>query len=257
VPGGWRHLHQRAGARHAQDGKHSHDQHLFLRRQVTIDGNNDFGEEIINGAVVRTTSGVQVRTVNAMLAGDIRIQAQGDITVWGNRILNRNRTRYGTVAIKSHNSNGQGGLGLMDVRSIAGNIIGSDRAFDFENRFNALNQIQLLAAGNIVLTVTPLISDGAADNTKAVVSTQGGSAGKGGVNVLGAYSGSIVVGIKAQVLASFTGTTGAVGSNLFGSCTGNLILGVVNPAPVFSVLCAPPAPAPLFDECGDFGLNFP
>ncbi len=224
---------------------------------ITIDGNNDFGEETINGGLVRTMSGVQVRTVNAMLAGNIRMQAQGDITVLGNRILNRNRTQYGAVAIKSHNSNGQGGSGLMDVRSIAGNIIASDRAFDFENRFNGLNQIQLLAAGNIVLAVTPLINDGAADNTKAVVSTQGGSAGKGGVNTLGAYSGSIVVGVKAQVLANFTGTPGQVGSNLFGSCTGNLILGVVNPAPTFSILCSPPAPAPLFNDCADFGLICP
>jgi hypothetical protein len=31
----------------------------------------------------------------------------------------------------------------------------------------------------------------------------------------------------------------------------------VNPAPTFSILCSPPAPAPLFNDCADFGLICP
>ena len=56
-------------------------------------------------------------------------------------------------------------------------IVASDRAFDFANRFNKLNDITLYAKLDINLSVTAAKNAGAANNTKAVVSTQAGDTG--------------------------------------------------------------------------------
>jgi hypothetical protein len=139
--------------------------------------------------------------------------------------------------------------------SVEGKIVARDRAFDFDVRFDDQNAITLLARGDIDLAVTASMNAGAADNSKAVVSVRGGSNGKGGTNTLRSFSGGVLVGAHAQVLA--TGPAGN-GTNLLTSCTGVVNNGVVNPpdanAADDSGVCAPAAPAPIFTGCADFGV---
>lgn len=228
---------------------------------VTVDGTHDFGQEVVSGTLIRRTSGILVQTLNATSAGNIRIQAANDITIIGNRILDKNRPQYGAVAIKPYSTNGAGGSGTLKAVSLAGRIVASDRAFDFENRFNALNTIDLQARDGIELSVTTSINDGASTNAKAVVSSQGGDTGKGGTNRLRSFSGGITIGPNAHVLANFTGRPGSVGSNHLTSCVGVANDGVVNPADGNTSddagVCAPAAPTPLFTSCMDLGVMFP
>ena len=204
------------------------------------------------------TSGLAVETTHATLAGDINIQALNNVTIWGNRILNKTQIQYGAVAIKSRNTNGQGGDGDIRAVALTGAISAQDRAFDFDNRFDALNAITLSAAGSINLTVSALLNNGAADNTKAVVSSQGGGGGQGGTNTLRSYGGGINIGPNAQVMANAIGGTN--GTNLLTSCAGVSNLGSVIPADLLpgddAGVCGTPAPAALFTNCAAFGVVF-
>ncbi len=220
---------------------------------VTIDGNNLLGIEAGTGR--RITSGVTVRSRRDPVAGFINIQSGNDLTVLGNRILTTNpaQQNFGAVAIKPGGTNGTSGDGALVGVSLAGRIVASDRAFDFANRFNAFNDITLFSRGNIELSVTGSVNAGAADNTKAVVSTQGGSAGRGGTNTLRSFSGAINIGAKTQVLANFTGTPGVNGINLLTACSAVNNSGTVNPADLNpgddAGVCAPPAPSAILPLC--------
>jgi hypothetical protein len=224
---------------------------------VTIDGNNFQGIEA--GTQRPITSGVTVRSRRDPLAGKIFIQALNDITVLGNRILDKNHPNYGAVAVKPTSTNGSSGAGIIQGLSVGGKIVASDRAFDIANRFNGLNAIQLLANGNIDLSVTAAIDNGAVNNTKAVVNSQGGSAGKGGTNGLRSVFGGITIGPNAQVLANFVGTPGSNGANFLVSCLGVTNNGTVAPADGVpgddSGACAGPAPSPLFTGCDQFNAG--
>lgn len=225
---------------------------------VSIDGTTQQGIEA--GTQRPITTGVTVRSRRDPLAGTILIQAQDDITVVGNRIIDKLHPNLGAVAVSPKSTNGQGGTGLIKAVSLGGKIIATDRAFDFENRFNANNAITLQAQGNIELSVTSVKNDGASTNAKAVVSTRGGTAGKGGTNTLRSYAGGIIIGTNAQVLADFTGTPGTNGTNLLISATGITNLGLVNPADLVtsdnSGVTTPPAPPVLFDSFEDLGVEF-
>lgn len=222
---------------------------------VTIDGRNLI--EIEAGTQRRVTSGVTVRSRRDPVAGDINIQGGTDVTILGNRILTTNPAtqNYGAVAIKSGGTNGTSGDGAMKVVCLDGGISGSDRAFDFANRFNASNDITLHASDDIDLSVTGSINAGAGNNVKAVVSTQGGDTGKGGTNTLRSFSGGISIGAGAQVLANFTGRPGSNGTNLLTSCTGVTNAGTVNPADLVpgddTGVCVPPAPEPILPVCDE------
>lgn len=228
---------------------------------VTVDGTHDFGNEMVSGTLIRRTSGILVQTLNATSAGNVKIQAKNDITIIGNRILDKNRPQYGAVAIKPNSTNGAGGSGTLKAVSLAGRIVASDRAFDFENRFNALNTIDLQARDGVELSVTASVNDGAATNAKAVVSSQGGDTGTGGTNRLRSFSGGITIGPNAHVLANFTGRPGSVGSNSLTSCLGVSSSGVMNPADGDTSddvgACATAAPTPMFTSCMDVGVMFP
>lgn len=221
---------------------------------VTIDGNNLLGIE--EGTQRRVTSGVTVRSRRDPLAGQITIQARDDVTVLGNRILVTNpaQQNYGAVAIKPGGTNGTSGDGAMKVLSLEGRIVSSDRAFDFANRFNRLNDITLWAKGDINLSVTGSFNAGASNNRKAVVSTEGGDTGRGGVNMLRSYGGRILIGTNAQVLADFTGRPGSNGTNLLTSCLGLANSGIVTPADAEgaddSGVCTPTGPQTLL-SCAD------
>jgi hypothetical protein len=200
-----------------------------------------------------------VQTINATSAGDINIQAggtppNGNVTVFGNTILNRNRLQFGAVAVKANNTNGLGGDGDIKVVSTNGGIRASDRAFDFDGRFNGLNVITLSAMNNIALGVTASINDGAADNSKAVVSSQGGVGGMGGTNNLGSETGQVIVGANAQVRANAPG--GADGKNVLQGCLapGVIRTGTVVPLDVLVDDMSCPPVTPLFTNCGEFGL---
>jgi hypothetical protein len=190
-----------------------------------------------------------VRSLRDPVAGTINIRAKEDITVIGNRILNTNRaqTNYGAVAVKLNSANGRGGKGDVVVISHEGRIIASDRAFDFENRFNELNAITLLAKGNIELSVTDSINADASNNSKSVVSTRGGDTGQGGTNTLRSYTGSIVVGTNAQVLSDFAGRPGSNGTNTLISCGGVTNNGTVTPSDANTAddsgVCTPNVPS--------------
>lgn len=220
---------------------------------VTIDGNNSQGVEA--GTQRPITSGVTVRSKRDPLAGKIFIQALNDVTVLGNRILDKNHPNYGAVAVKPASTNGSSGDGSISAESLAGKIVASDRAFDIANRFNGLNDITLLAKGDIQLSVTAAIDNGALNNAKAVVNSQGGSAGKGGNNGLRSFSGQIQIGPNAQVLANFTGTPGSNGTNTFTTCLGVVNNGTVAPpAPPSAPVCDP-GPTPFFTGCGQFNTG--
>ena len=228
---------------------------------VTIDGNNYLGTVSESGGKRTITSGVTVRSRRDPLPGTIYIQAQGDTTVLGNRILSKSYPNTGAVAVKSPAKGSKGGV--IDVRSIGGDIIASDRAFDDANRYNASAVIDLQAHSDIDLSVTAAINAGAKDNSKAVVSTQNTMAGKnsqGGQNLLRAFSGGITIGSNAQVLANFVKAPASNGTNLLTSCTGVTNSGTVSPPDLVlgddSGVCAVPAPVPLFTDCGQFGIYF-
>lgn len=224
---------------------------------VTIDGNNPQGIEA--GTQRPITSGVTVRSRRDPLAGEIFIQALNDITVLGNRILDKIHPNFGAVAVKPQSTNGSSGDGRIFALSLQGKIVASDRAFDIANRFNGLNDITLRANGNIELSVTLFKDNGAADNTKAVVNSQGGSAGKGGTNDLRSFLGAILIGQKAQVLANFVGTPGSDGTNLLVSCLGITNNGTVLPADLVpgddSGVCTLVGLRPLFRGCDEFNAG--
>jgi hypothetical protein len=214
---------------------------------VTIDGNSLLEIEAGSGRPV--TSGVTVRWLRDPVAGTINIRAQEDITVIVNRVLNTNpaQINYGAVAVKLNSTNGRGGKGDVVVISHEGRIIASDRAFDFENRFDELNAITLLAKGNIELSVTDSINADTSNNAESVVSTRGGDSGQGGTNRLRSYTGRIVVGTDAKVLSDFVGRQGSNGTNALTSCAGVTNNGTVTPSDANvaddSGVCAPDAPS--------------
>jgi hypothetical protein len=220
---------------------------------VAIDGTNLLGIEA--GTQRPITSGVTVRSRRDPVAGTIKIQARDDIRVTGNTLLDKNHPNYGAVAVKPTSTNGTSGDGAIIAVSTGGNILALDRAFDIANRFNLKNDITLFAAQNIRLLVSASIDNGAADNTKPVVNSQGGSAGKGGTNTLRAFSGGILIGLKAQVLANFVGTPGSNGVNLLTACVNVINSGTVNPpdaVPADDTGVCGGAPDPLFPEGCEF-----
>jgi hypothetical protein len=220
---------------------------------VTIIGTNRFGTEVVAGTLRTVTSGVSVRSRRDPLPGTIKIQAQNNLIVIGSTLLSKKYPNYGAVAIKTASNSSNGGL--IDARGGL-RIFASDRAFDDANRFNAAAQISLQAGDNISLIVTPSIDDGASNNSKPVVSTQGGDTGKGGTNILRSFNGLILIG-NAQVLADFSGRPGAGGANLLTACLGVNNSGTVAPADLVpgddSGVCGG-TPDPLFLDCSDLGF---
>jgi uncharacterized repeat protein (TIGR01451 family) len=235
---------------------------------VTIDGNNYFGIE--SGTQRRITSGVHVFSRRDPLGGTINIQAKDDITVLGNTILVWQYPNFGAVGGNKQATNGQGNGGDLNVVSLQGKIVASDRAFDLANRFNQKATIDLAAKGNIELSATgrtnsvhylPPHPAGVDPLLMAVVSTQAGDTGKGGTNTLRSYSGGILIGPKAQVLANWVDRPGSNGTNLLTSCTGVVkdVLGVVNPpdlVPGDDKDVCDPGPMGLFTDCKtDFAVD--
>ena len=106
--------------------------------------------------------------------------------------------------------------------------------------------------------MTGSVNDGAVNNAKAVVSTQGGDTGKGGTNTLGSHTGTITVGTNARVLADFTGLPGQNGTNVLAGCAGAGVVrnGIVSPLDSVGDDKSCPAVTPLFTDCSQFGITF-
>lgn len=191
--------------------------------------------------------------------GKVEVQASGDITVNGHGIdpTAPARESFGAIAAIATASSAPGGL--VDVRSIGGNIIGNDRAFDVsgKNRLTTnFAHINLFAKNNI--TTSRL---GANNNFNPVVDASSPAVGdKGGTNELRSYSGGITNNTNAIISASVPAGTGTVqGVNLLTSCTGVVNNGTVTPPDANGAddlgQCSPDSPTPLFAECSDFGID--
>jgi hypothetical protein len=220
---------------------------------VFISGVNPLGTEVVAGTLRTITSGVSVRSRRDPLPGTILIQAFNDIDVRGSTLLSKKYPNYGAVAVKTASNSSKGGL--IDARA-GGQMRLTDRSLDNANRYNATAMTRGLAGGGIGLQVSTNIDNGASNNSKPVVTTQGGDTGKGGTNELRGLGTGVSVGAGAQVLADFSGRPGAVGTNILSGCTGVVNLGVVLPANDSSDdtgVCG--TPDPLFLDCGELGLS--
>ena len=162
------------------------------------------------------------------------------------------RQSFGAIAAVATSSDAPGGV--VDVRSIAGNIFGNNRAFDVSGRNRLVvsgvpkNYAYPPSAGkqNITLTRT-----GGFSNFNPVVDASSPTVGdKGGKNELRSFSGNIIIGTSALVSAAVPAGTGSVqGINLLTSCLGVIGTGTVTPAATISGGCVPAAPAALYLTC--------
>jgi hypothetical protein len=180
--------------------------------------------------------------------GMVQVQAKDSVIVNGHGVdpTAPVRTSFGAIAAVSTMSEAPGGL--VDVRSLNSSIAGNDRAFDVSGRNRLATNyahINLEAKKDIKLNRL-----GANNNYNPVVDASSPSVGdKGGLNTLRAYTGEIVVGTNAWVLASVPAGLGSVqGTNDFTYCTTYTNNGTVTPAAVTHVLCSPVAPDPIFSD---------
>ena len=241
---------------------------------VAIDGNTVQG---FNKKQKRQiTSGVTVTSEKKQAQGRINIQAAGDITVLGNILFDRKKPNLGAVGLGTNPDSEDGGT--IDVRSLGGKIIASDRAFDASTSFKGDDiadlgstaafagtqaEVNLLAAGDIDLTSTGRLNDPLSFQVAtemAVVTSQAVKNAKGGVNTLRSFAGSVSVGNNACVLADHVAEATLGGQNDAVHCTGATINpgACVRPAATIASDCAITTPIGLFSDClTDFGIVFP
>jgi hypothetical protein len=223
---------------------------------ISIDGTTPMMPPEPSGRTL--TSGVLAFSVQSPHSGAINLQAWGDITVVGNHALDTDPSicNFGAVATKTDPHTGVGGE--IFVRSLAGQIIAADRAFDNANRPNATALIELLAAGDIHLTVGPSMDAGAQDNSKIVLNTNVVGNGHAGTNILRSFSGGIYIGPGVHIVAAPL-SNGADGDNIFTWCAALTIdpLAVMIPAPeTTGPATDPAAPEPIFTDPSELGVSF-
>jgi hypothetical protein len=185
-------------------------------------------------------------TTNSM-PGTVKVQALNDITVngHGDDPTGAVRTSFGAIAASIKGASDTQG-GTIDMRSLAGNITATDRAFDVSGRYNDNSLIRLWAAQNISLS-----RPGANATFNPVVDAHS-TADKGGTNEIRAFQGGITIGTNALVSATGVPVATKNGTNLLTSCTGITNNGTVNPADLVpgddSGVCDPATPEPLFNN---------
>jgi len=223
---------------------------------VTINGNTStpqLNDITVFGGKYDIYPGLLSWVTSGPIPGKVEVQASGDVTVRGHGSTGTGAfTSYAAVAAGALTSNAQGGL--VDVRSLSGKIIGSDRAFQSFGRYNSSSRIRLWAASDLSFSRP---GSNATFNPVVDISATG-SPSQGGTNELKSYAGGITIG--ANALISATGAT--PGSNLLTSCTGVTNNGTVSPADATpgddSGVCAPASPSPLYSSCAaDFNVVFP
>jgi hypothetical protein len=223
---------------------------------VTINGNSttpQLNDINVFGGLYDIYPGLLSWVTSGSIPGKVEVQASGDITVRGHGSTGTGaHTSYAAVAAGTLTSNAQGGL--VDVRSLSGKIIGSDRAFQVFGRYNASARIRLWSALDMSFS-----RPGSNATFNPVVDSSGaGSPSQGGTNEMRSYGGGITIGVNASVSA--TGATPGV--NLLTSCSGVTNNGTVSPADTNtgddSGVCAPASPSPLYSSCAtDFNVVFP
>ena len=177
------------------------------------------------GSVRKPIRGVHNYSKKDPIAGDIVMQANGNVRVFG-PTDSRSDSR-GAVSGNRKATNGKGGEGVIDVRSVNGAIFAQDHAFDFSNKFGQDQAIELRASQNIdlVASVGPV----------AVVDNIG--ARQGGANRLRSFGGQINIGASAQVLAGFNGTNHLLAAGAINN------LGLTDPAAI-----TPPVDDPILNS---------
>ena len=211
-----------------------------------------------------STSGVLLRAKKPNASpGRIEIQALGDVAISGNAIGHWAFPNPGAVAIDMHPCGGGGG-GVIDVRSLSGRILATDRAIDNSNHDNLLAVNRLWAAGDILLGATGAancVQNPAVWSPMAmpVVNVGPSANGVGGRNELRSFAGGILLlNPNTVVLAGPLHGNGTPGVNLLTSNAGVQNGGTVSPAdPVpgdDSGTVAPAAPQALFGSASGLGI---
>jgi len=227
---------------------------------VTVNANtpapllNNFG---YGGGTYDIWGGLLSLIVGDDTPGAVRVQAHDDITVHGHGV--DNHTSFGAIAAKARTSDPHGGL--IDARSIAGNIIGTDRAFDVSARNMRLPNLAhiVLQAGQNIFLSRP-----GANSTfgPTVDNSTTGSNSKGGKNDIRGYQGGITNAVNSIISAFGSGTGAVSGTNNLQSCAGVVNPGTVTPADSNSGddsgSCSSSSPQPLWPDCSVFpGLSMP
>ena len=184
--------------------------------------------------------------------GSVRIQADGNVSVFGhgNGSTAPIRQSFAAIAAGTGTSNATGGL--VDVRSIHGAIIATDRAFQSFGRYhNAANPIRLYAASGIDLS-----RPGPNNSFNPVVDSSAfPSTGSGGINEMRSFASGIFIEPAAAISAA--GAT--MGSNLLTSCSGVTTLGSTSPADTNpgddSGVCSSATVPPIAGSCSDLGAS--
>src|SRR5262249_52683599 len=180
----------------------------------------------------------------------VQIQADGDVKVFGHGNDATAPVRQSFAAVAAGSGTGDATGGLVDVRSIHGAILATDRAFQsFGRHHNAGSLVRLYAASGIDLS-----RPGPNSSFNPVVdSSASPSTGTGGVNEIRCFSGPIFLGAGASISAAGS----SPGANLLTSCGGVTALGAVTPAdsnPTDDAgICDPATTPPLYPDCPELG----
>ncbi|OGZ56727.1 MAG: hypothetical protein A3J04_03500 [Candidatus Ryanbacteria bacterium RIFCSPLOWO2_02_FULL_47_14] len=190
--------------------------------------------------------------------GTVRMQAYGDITVRGHG--RSDDDSFGAVSAKAFTGDPFGGV--VDARSITGNISGFDRAFDVSGR--NLNANPVTARINLAAAKSVFTSRPGADATfgPVVDASATGSQSKGGKNDIRGYQGGITNAIGSIISAFGSGTGATSGTNNLQSCAGVVDNGTITPIdsnPGDDIgSCSSSSPQPLWPDCSVFpGLSMP
>jgi hypothetical protein len=208
--------------------------------KVIIDGSHLVLDEwTVEGTRLDVTSGLLTLSREPAITGQIKVQAQGDITVTRDvRGVKLNRRNYGAVATVVEAATPQGGE--IQLRSLAGKIVLRDRAVQAEGkRDNSVALIEVIADQDVVLQ-SPSGVDGQHQPTVTTAAAPVNNVGKGGENLLQSCDGSVRVEANGQVLA--TGKS-LPGRNELTAARGSVVVqGKVEPAPVTGTPCTDPPP---------------
>jgi PKD repeat protein len=238
-------------------------------RLVAFDGAVTVDSEQLRwlGARQRVTqlTGVVVRaTRNCDPAGRIEIQAAGDVTLLGNTVWHWSYPNPGAVAIKGHGE--RSGGGIIDIRSLGGRILASDRAVDNVNHSNGTAINRLYARDDILL-----LSSGRANSVRdpgttvptrmAVVDVSTVGPGEAGTNELRSFAGGIQLMTADTVVRATTwGNAGTDGANHLTSALGVANLGWVLPGDADGAddqgVVSPAVPPALFGSAGGLGVHW-
>lgn len=185
--------------------------------------------------------------------GAVRVQAHDDIVVRGHG--RSDDDSFGALSAKAFAGSAYGGL--VDVRSIAGTITGSDRAFDVAGR-NYNVPLPTTAKINLAAAKSVFLSRLGANATfgPTVDASATGGLSRGGMNLLRAFQQGITNGANSVVSATASGTNKIDGSNNLTSCTGVTNNGIVAPADSNpgdnTSSCSSSSPQPLWPDCSVF-----